>query len=250
MLISPRILRATANSLDRDPPSLTARQQAQQERILTLGQALFARYGYQSLNLANLALALSIGKATLRRHFVDLDALLAAILQRHLLQIAGALAAISPTAPDAAQQRRAAYIQATRAPFGGLNEAHLLLIRDRHLLPEDELTAIEETRATLGILLAGDAAEEAFTFLDAPSLQPAEIETLIAALITARTSPAPPPQPALPEPALHFSSSLPAPWARRLAEANPTHDPDHDDLGWLQGALNAEAANPQAHAPP
>jgi hypothetical protein len=74
--------------------------------------------------------------------------------------------------------------------MGGLTEAHLLLVRDRHTLPPDERDGIELIRYGIGELLTDGNVEDAFLFLDAPSLAAARIESYIG-----ERAPAPPPEP-------------------------------------------------------
>src|SRR5271163_3368876 len=138
-----RILRADAQNLERDPPDLTPREQEQLTRILTLAEGILARRGIHTMTATGLAHALSIGPGTLRRHFSDLDVLLATLIRGHLRKIAHALREVPQDAPDRPQKLRAAYLAYTRATQGGFTEAHLLLVRDRHLLPEDLLAPIE-----------------------------------------------------------------------------------------------------------
>jgi hypothetical protein len=64
--------------------------------------------------------------------------------------------------------------------MGGLTEAHLLLVRDRHTLPPDERDGIELIRYGIGELLTDGDVEDAFLFLDAPLLAAARIESYIA----------------------------------------------------------------------
>jgi AcrR family transcriptional regulator len=169
-----------AQDLPRTPRFLTERQRETRELILAAGIALMAREGRHNITFGNLAIALEIGTATLRRHFADLDALLGTILRDHLMALARALGAVPDDVPDRQKARRAAYLAATRTPLGGFTEAHLLLVRDCHLLPDDERIPLEEIRHGLGVLLAGEQAAFAFLLLDAPFLTAAEIETHLA----------------------------------------------------------------------
>ena len=204
-----RILRADAENLERDPPELTQRGQEQYTRILTLAEGIMARRGIHTMTVTGLAHALCIGAGTLRRHFPDLDVLLATLIRRHLRKIAGALAKIPQGAPDRPQKLRAAYLACTRTPMSGFTDAHLLLVRDRHLLPEDLLTNIEAIRRKLGDILAPGHAEEALGLLDMPSLDAARIEAALAA-ITATAEPRKPAPPA-PQPAIAARRDRPIP---------------------------------------
>ena len=182
MQTNPRTLRAEADAFDRQLRFPTERDRQQREHILTVAQALLARHGRHTISFTTLAAALRMAPATLRRHFIDLDALLGDILGRHLLALAAALGEIPFDHPDRARQKRAAYFTYTRGAFGGLTEAHLLYTRDRHLLPDDILTSLELTRDGLGDLLAGPNAREALLLLDTPYIPLANIEAMLAAL--------------------------------------------------------------------
>jgi AcrR family transcriptional regulator len=144
MEINARILRAQVNKVA-PPPPLTPRQQARETRILTAAEHLLAQHGTENITYRLLAVALTLTTATLRWHFVDLHALLAEILRRHLKTIAEALQAIPANQPDA---RIAAYRAATHHQDGTPKDAHILLLRDRHLLPPDELDDIEPAYKT------------------------------------------------------------------------------------------------------
>ncbi len=187
-----RILRAKAQARDPSHFAFTARQRQRHERIIALGQYLIADEGRHNITFRSLACALRMSPAALRFHFVDMEALLGKIIRRHLLRLAAALGTYEPTDPARQQKRRAAYLAYTRTPLGGLTEAHLVLVRDRHTLPDDERNSIELMRQGLGKLLAGhgELAEEILLRLDAPGLD---------AGIEARPEipliPAPPPQP-------------------------------------------------------
>jgi len=199
--ISPRILRAEADKFDRQQRFPDERDRQKREHILTAAQALLARYGRHAITFAAMAAALRMAPATLRRHFFDLDALLGAILGRHLLALAAAMGQVPFNDPDRSRKKREAYFTFTHGPYGGLTEAHLLYTRDRHFLPDDILTNLDQTREGLGDLLAGRNGRTALLLLDTPYIPLADIETMLAAL----------PQEALPEPS-------PEPLAETLPE--------------------------------
>ena len=192
-----RILRATAEA-HHIPPAPTPRQLAQQNRILAVAQTVMAEHGRDTITLTSMALALRIGRSTLRHYFCDLDALLAEILHRHLRRLADALGEIPYDDPDLHRKRRAAYLNATRTPVGGLNEAHLLLVRDRHLLPADLLPSVEAHRFSIGLAVAGPHAEQVLTLLDSPARHAEAIEDTLAPLAPQQASPIQPPAPTAP----------------------------------------------------
>ena len=188
---------------DRNPVELTTRQREIRERVLTLAQSLMARFGTTLLTFSAVAASLHITTRTLRFHFPDLDALLAILLLRHLDAILAAVSEVPNDHPNRDQARRAAYFIATRTAAGALTDAHTLLVRDRHFLPEDVLIPIEAYRHQIGILLAGDHAEFALGNLDIPLATQAQIENALHNLRpdpqpAARPTPAP--RPAAPRP--------------------------------------------------
>jgi AcrR family transcriptional regulator len=195
MPINPRILRDEANDLDDFTPRFqTERQRALREHIIKVSQALLARHGRHNITFAALALALGLGTGTLRRHFIDLDALLGEILRRHLMDLSRHLGEIPLTDPDCESKRRAKYFEYTRTAFGGLTEAHLLFVRERHTLPEDILPALEQTREGIGQFLGPDP-YEALSLLDTPYFTLARIEAIIAIQPTPALHEQPVPEP-------------------------------------------------------
>jgi AcrR family transcriptional regulator len=181
--INPRILRAEADKFDRQQRFPDERDRQKREHILTAAGALLARHGRHAITFGAMAAALRMAPATLRRHFIDLDALLGEILSRHLLALAAAMGQVPFSDPDRSRKKREAYFTFTHGPFGSLTEAHLLYTRDRNLLPEDVLTSLEQTREGLGDLLAGRNGRTALLLLDTPYIIPlADIESMLAAL--------------------------------------------------------------------
>jgi len=180
--INPRILRAEADAFDRQQRFLPERDRQRREHILTVAQALLARHGRHAITFAAMAASLRMAPATLRRHFIDLDALLGEILSRHLLALSAAMGQVPFNDPDRSRKKREAYFTFTHGPFGGLTEAHLLYTRDRHFLPEDLLTGLEQTRDGLGEFLAGPNGREALLLLDTPYIKLANSEAMLAAL--------------------------------------------------------------------
>src|SRR5271156_3404442 len=89
-----RLLRADAEQLERDPPDLSPREAEQFTRILTVAEPILARRGIHTMTLPGLAEALRMSPRTMRRHFSDLDALLATLLRRHLRKLAYAIGKI------------------------------------------------------------------------------------------------------------------------------------------------------------
>jgi len=181
-----RQIRAIAQTIRSTPEfPATERDCKRHENIVECGRAVLLEHGLRNVRATRLAIGLRMALSTLRRHFTDLDELLGEICRRHLQTIAAALGKIDPEAPDPACARRAAYIAATRRPYGGLNADHTLLMRDAPLLPPDELESIEATRRILATNLAGpncDCPEKILALLDNPAFDLAEIEDIIAKL--------------------------------------------------------------------
>jgi len=199
MPIPTRLLRAQADDLPGARPRLSTKDVEQQDRILATATSLFARFGRVGINLTSFACALRMSPLTIKRHFPDLDSILAEILRRHLQTIAAALGEVPFGATNRPAARRAAYVAHTRTGFNATTEAHLLLLRDRHALPPDLAEPIEQLRLLLGDMLDPANPTVVLTLLDTPELQPAQIETMLAALAI-KTEPAstPPPKEAPP----------------------------------------------------
>jgi hypothetical protein len=168
-----------------------------------------------------LARALRMTIAALGFHFVDMGALLAEIIRRHLRLLAAALATYEPSDPERHEKRRAAYLAYTQTPLGGLTEAHLILVRDCHSLPDDERTSIDMMRLGLGELLGGDLPEETLLLLDVPFLDAAAIE----AHFGVRPIQVQPPQPYHAEPYHVEPQELPP----EPQESNAWNNPDLDE---------------------
>lgn len=243
-----RILRATVENRHKRPEP-TPREIERDDRIVAGAQTAFAEHGRHRITLASMALALRIARSTLRHAFCDLDALLAEILHRHMTSLARALGKIPYDDPNVQQKRRAAYFAATRTALGGLNEAHLLLVRDRHLLPEDLFPSVEAHRHSIGLIVAGPLGEQALALLDSPAWDLPSIEAALAALsrqpakqaqppaAAAEPTP-PPPPPTIPA----WKQEILARWPHQAVESAPGDPPD-DLTRITQGFFN-----PQAHA--
>src|SRR5580692_6372030 len=199
-----RILRATVENHHKRPEP-TTRELEREDRFVVGAQTAFAEHGRNKATLTSMATALRTSAAMLRHCFCDLDALFAEILHRHLTSLAKAFGAVPYDDPDVFQKRRAIYLAATRTALGGLTEAHILLVRDRHLLPDDLLPAVEAHRHSIGHLLAGPLARRALHILDSPDWDAESIEetlTFQASKLAHPTPPhpAPPPVPVAAKP--------------------------------------------------
>ncbi len=207
---SHRALRDRIDAIPGNHPHLTAREQDRQEQIVTAGRTLLAEFGARSFTLNAFALAMRISPASIRRHFIDLDSLLVHILNRHLLTLSTVMGTLPRTANDKHAARRAAYLAHTRTPLGGLTEAHLLLVRDRHLLPQADRDRIETIRANLATLMARDHADSVIEWLDTPTMDLADIDAILAARAAAHAAPAPQPALATTRPRFKLPSQVPS----------------------------------------
>jgi len=184
MKTTAREIRIIAESLQSTPAfPATERDRARQDNIIECARIAMAEKGFANITMAAFAIGMRLAVSTLRRHFCDLDALLAHIVRLHLQALSAALGKIDPNAPDPARARRAAYLAFTRRPYGGFTNDHLLLVRDSPSLPPDERESIEKTRLGLARLLAGpncDCPERILCMLDNQAIEVADMEELIA----------------------------------------------------------------------
>ncbi len=196
-LLHPRQLRAEADDLPGNRPHFSARELDRRDRIVATATALMARHGRAALTLANFALAIRMSRQAIQRHFIGLDCILAEIIHRHLQSVARAIGEVPHTAPDPAAARRAAYVAATRTPWGAPTPSQSLLLQNRLSLPPDLADPIDQTRLALAAALApqGTDPETTLTLLDNPHLSPTEIEAMLAALAPPAPAALPPPKP-------------------------------------------------------
>jgi AcrR family transcriptional regulator len=199
------------------------RQEEREDRILVAGEALLARFGRHGITFAMLAGALQITTSSLRWHYADLDALLAAILRTHLKTVSLALAQITTTGEARGPALRAAYLAATRTAAGNLTPAHILLTRDRAFLPDDELPDIDATCRSIAQLLATGGHPEAMNIADTPWITAARIEQVLSAMEGAE----------LPIQAPQNTKGLPANIARAI---------ETGDLAYLRPVLDPRLA--------
>ena len=198
MLTAPRILRAEVEASE-PPPPFTPRQQARHDRILRAAELLLSRHGREGLNFATLAMALRIGTAALRFHFVDMEALIGCILRSHLAHIVETLEAVPREGPDWPARMRAAYFAATRTSAGAFLQPHQILLRDAWKLPPDERDPIDETRAAIAALMLPALGHTPLSVLDLP-LAPAALERQAVAISTIPPGPPPSQADSPPEP--------------------------------------------------
>jgi len=185
MHISARIIRAEAEALGCLPKFLTDRERERRDNILCLGRSILAKHGRDRVRFIDIAVGLNLTKAAVRRHFVDIDALLGHIILLHLRALVAEFAKVPQNAPDRDRKRRAAYIAFTRTPMGGLTPDHILLVRDLKLLPEDERVPLELLRDEVGRIVAGEHFELVLEWLDQPYLDASNVEAKLAPLTPA-----------------------------------------------------------------
>jgi AcrR family transcriptional regulator len=241
MHIQPRLFRAHVDNRSHNRPMLTDKQREREQTILAAAQTLMATYSRGALTIGKLAIALRMSPGTIRRHFADIDSILAEILLRHLTGIARAIGRTPPSDPKEKAAARAAYIEATRTGWGGLTEPHLLLIRERHTLPEDLAKPVEDMRTLIGEILAGERGAIALTLLDTPELQATQIDAMLATTEPKATEPtATEPRTANPEP-----PAKPAePQAPATAPA--AHKPHYQDWKAAKRHKKLQARNARA----
>jgi AcrR family transcriptional regulator len=245
MLIPPRILRAELADHRDTVIELSPNDLARQDRLLASARAALARHGMHAITFTTLAASLRMAPHTLRRFFADLDELLHEILRRHLRAITDAIGAIPLTEPNAAAQRRAAYITATRTQYGAPSEAHILLLRDSHQLPHDLRESVDQLRHIIGESLAGSQAGRALALLDNPEFDADDVEYMLAKP-AAQPAPAPRLVDSQPPPA------PPRPEIRAVAETAPETSAFPDDLAALSGIHrlpNSDPLNPRRTKP-
>ena len=180
-----RTLQEEAANIPGNTLHLSTREHERRDRILLTATRLIAIHGRAAITLPALAHAMHLTPRAVQKLFPCLDTILVEILHRHLQSIANTLAEIPHDAPRVQTLRRAAYIAATRTPFGGApTDAHLLLTRDRHALPPDLAASLDSHRLSIALILTPPAQdpETTLTLLDAPHLQPAQIEAILQAL--------------------------------------------------------------------
>jgi hypothetical protein len=123
-----------------------------------------------------------VAAGSVRRLFCDLENVVGVILRDHLKMLEEVLSDISPRTRDCHARRRAAYLAHTRIGPKTLSDAHMILVRDRFLMPDDERDPTELLRASVGELLAGDHAEVAFAMLDNPVFEIEQTEAVLSLL--------------------------------------------------------------------
>ena len=194
-MIPPRLTRATVQSRINPNNTRTARDQHRRDQILQAALALLATQPRHAITIATLATGMIISAATIRRHFLDIDSIVAEILQNHLCAIIKTIGEIPADCENLWQKRRKAYLAATRTPWGNFTDTHHVLLREAQSLPEDLASAISQMRVSIGYTLAGDRGRDMLQMLDTAWANHALIEPFCAAIeATAQQSLADPPE--------------------------------------------------------
>jgi AcrR family transcriptional regulator len=223
-----RILRKIAEDLDPTMRDRTEREERQLERIMKVAPTLLTFWNTDRITFTALATAMKMAPATLRRHFVDIPALLGYLIRRHLRAISTALAQTPRDAPDRPRLRRAAYLEFTRKPLGAHTEIHLLMLNNLANLPDDVRAPLIALQHQIASTLAPPGqADFVLSMIENPFITPRRLEAIIATPEYAWHEPAEAPAPQ-PEPDLALALAEPAPFDAYVPAAT-------DDLSKISG---------------
>jgi hypothetical protein len=176
-----RILRSLARELDPTMLDRTPREEWQFQRIMKVAPALLTFWHTDRITFSALAIAMQMAPITLRRHFVDIPALLGHLIHEHVRDIIAATAQIPHDAPNLLRRRRAAYLEFTRKPFGAYTDIHQLMLNTLPILPDDVRLPLLDLQYQIAINLAPpDQAEFVLTMLENPFMTPCRLEDIIA----------------------------------------------------------------------
>ena len=192
-LIPDRILRAEADELYDRTQDWRPKTHKRHEYIRNIGLTLLARHGSARVTFKSLARAVALSPQTLSMHFIDLDAFIEDLLLNHLYTLAEAVTPIQGKTPADYAARRQAWLAATRTEDGEFTPAHTILLRDRHLLPEDLVEEIDGAYQGIGAHLAPEDTD-ALSLIDRRTTTKANVEALFPA--TPAKLPAPTAKPA------------------------------------------------------
>ena len=239
-----RILRSLCEELDPSMHDRTIREEGQFQRIMKCAPTLLTFYNIDRITFTALAVAMKMAPATLRRHFVDIPALLGYLIREHLLEINAAIAAIRRDTPNFFQLRRAAYLTATRKPLGAHTEIHLLMLNNLANLPGDvRLPLIELQNAIASALAPPGQADFVLSMIENPYITPRRLEAIVATpeYTWHETDPAPQPDEAT------ARLTIPAP---KPAHLGPLETIDPDELAAFHISAAAAALHRAVRGPP
>jgi AcrR family transcriptional regulator len=168
------LLRECLNSHLR--PAQSERRQKQHAYILDAAIRMFAAHGRAGMTMRNIADALDLSRDTLRRQICDLHHLFALVLAAHLTTLTDAIESLDKTAPNLTARRRAELHRITTDQYGYTARLHVLLERERALLPDDERAPIEAQIAHLATLLGATPAEAENALFAAPPIPTPKIQ--------------------------------------------------------------------------
>ena len=183
-MIPPRLIRATIQARINPNQTRTARDQQRRDQILDAALGLLTTHPRHTITIATLAMGMIVSPATIRRHFLDIDSIVAEILQNHLRAIIKTIGEIPNQCENVGQKRRQAYLAATRTPWGHVTDTHALLLREAQSLPEDLASAITQMRTSIGYTLAAERGHDMLQMLDTAWQNHALIEPMCAAIET------------------------------------------------------------------
>ncbi len=198
-MIPPRLIRTTAQARINPNQTRTARDQQRRDQILDAALALLTSHPRHTITIATLATGMIVAPATIRRHFLNIDSIIAEILQNHLRALIKTIGEIPADCVNLRQLRRKAYLAATRNLWRHVSDTHALLLREAQSLPEDLASAINQMRCGIGYTLGGERGHDMLQMLDTAWQNHALIEPMCAAIeTTAQQSlpDAPDPEPA------------------------------------------------------
>ena len=247
-MIPPRLIRVTVQARINPNQTRTARDQQRRDQILDAALGLLTTYPRHTITIATLAMGMIISPATIRRHFLDIDSIIAEILQNHLRAIIKTIGEASADCDNFRQIRRKAYLAATRTAWGHFTDTHALLLREAQSLPEDLASAVGQMRCGIGYTLGGDRGHDILQMLDTAWQNHALIEPMCAAIETTA-------QQSLPDAPDPPPAENPGSARQTKAGFRPTVYLTADDLG-IKPRAKTDAAAPKtypaalAQAPP
>ncbi len=181
-MIAPRLIRATIQARINPNTTRTARDQQRRDQILDAALGLLISHPRHTVTIASLAMGMIVSPATIRRHFLDIDSIVAEILQNHLIAIIKTIGEVSADCDNIPRKRRQAYLTATRTAWGHFTDTHALLLREAQSLPEDLASAINQMRVSIGYTLGGERGYDILQMLDTAWQNHALIEPMCAAI--------------------------------------------------------------------
>jgi AcrR family transcriptional regulator len=110
--------------------------------LLNRAAVAFARHGYPSCSMQQLASACSVSKATLYHYYPNKDALLFDLLERHTRSLLELLPQPPSAQPSDAKAQLHALVRSYLGAYAQARERHLVLLHDVQFLPEAERNTV------------------------------------------------------------------------------------------------------------